>query len=128
MIPTLDTIQLPEHLYWQDEIWSPVEQSAEYNTDGSMDVQVSTKQAGRPITLAGADDRAWVSRETLLDLLAFASVAGKQMTYTHSDEREFTVMFRFDEKPVSADPVFFIDPPEDTDWYCNLIIRLMEVS
>jgi hypothetical protein len=126
---TLDTITLPDYLYWQDEIWSPVEQSAEYNTDGSMDVQVSTKQAGRPITLVGADDRAWISRGTLLDLLAFASTPGKQMTYTHSDARTFTVMFNFDGGlPVKADPVFFIDPPEDTDWYCNLTIKLMVVS
>lgn len=126
---TLDNIELPADLYWQDETdWVPVEQpEPERGLDGSLHVEPATVSGGRPITLAGSETSGWVSYETVKALLAFASVAGKVMTLTLADGREFDVMFRYhDGGPVSASPVFEHLPLADDD-DCVLTLRLMEV-
>ncbi|BCL59972.1 hypothetical protein DGMP_06650 [Desulfomarina profundi] len=126
---TLDTIELPEELYWQDETaWVPVQQPEPARSlDGSLLVEPATMQGGRPITLVGGEDSAWVSYATVKALLAYASVAGKVMTLTLGDGREFDVMFRYhDGGPVSATPLFDSLPLADDDEFI-LTLRLMEV-
>ena len=124
----LDTITLPVDLHWEDETdWTPVEQSQEYSLAGSLVLDAGTKQAGRPITLAGGDDRAWASRTTVLALMAKAALPGEEMTLTLNDDRTFTVMFRHgDGKPVDAKPVIPYNTPDAADYY-TLTLRLMEV-
>jgi hypothetical protein len=126
---TLDTIELPADLWWQDETaWTPVEQAEpSYNVDGSMVVESATRQAGRPITLAGDESAAWVSYQTVLDLMAYAAVAGKEMVLTLHDGRTFNVMFRYhDGGPLTATPVALRLPPAADDEYW-LVLRLMEI-
>ena len=124
----LDTITLPVDLHWEDETdWTPVEQSQEYSLAGSLVLDAGVKQAGRPITLAGGDDRAWASRATVLALMAKAATPGTEMTLTLNDARTFTVMFRHgDGKPVDAKPVIPYNAPDAADYY-TLTLRLMEV-
>jgi len=123
----LDTVSLPDDLWWADEIaWSPVDQSAEYTLGGAMVVEEAVKLAGRPITLAGHESRAWVSRSTVLALLALAAIPGKEMVLTLED-RTFNVIFRRgDGSPVEAESVTMISAPENNDWY-TLTLRLMEI-
>ena len=126
---TLDTINLPEELYWQDETdWVPVEQpEPERGLDGSLHVEPATVSGGRPITLTSSENSGWVSYQTVKALLALASIAGKVMTLTLADNREFDVMFRYhDGGPVSMTPVFLTLPLADND-ECILTLRLMEV-
>lgn len=124
---TLDGISLPDDLRWVDETdWTPVEQSTEYSLAGSLIVEASTKQAGRPITLDGYDGDVWVARSTVLALQALAAVAGKEMDLELWGNT-YTVMFRHGEgSPVAAEPVVLISPPGDNDWY-TLTLRLMEI-
>jgi hypothetical protein len=57
------TATLSDRLQWTDEYdWSPVEQSAEYSTEGMLLVDVAVKLAGRPITLDGVETAAWITR------------------------------------------------------------------
>jgi len=125
---TLDAIELPVDIWWSDEIdWTPVEQSVEFSTTGALLIDLSTKQAGRPITLIGDERAAWISREAALALQAAAAVPGKQMTLVINDQT-FTVMFRHEEKKaLDTEPMVKISPPADDDIYILKALKLMAV-
>lgn len=125
---TLNELNLPLYLWWEDETdWTPVEQSVGYSTTGSLLIDLSTKLAGRPITLVGDDKTAWATRATVKALMDLAAVPGKQMVLV-LHEQNFTVMFRHSEgKPVDAEPLVRINPPADDDYYILKAIRLMAV-
>ena len=123
----ITTIELPDDLEWVDEFsWTPVAQSLEYGATGALFIQESTKQAGRLITLEGADDMGWITRDTAEALQALKDVAGTEMTLELSDERTFTVMF-VQGNPIEITPLrrgaFF----NAGDYYKINSIKLMEV-
>lgn len=119
------TIDLPADLEWQDEFdWTPVEQSTEYSLTGALIVQSGAMQAGRPITLYGGREGAWIKRAKLEQLYAMASVSGLQMTLQLWG-RTFTVMFR--ETPLNAEPIRRLADP-GPDWNYAITINLMEVT
>jgi len=115
----LDGITLPGDLLWEDEFqWVPVARSAEYTLTGSLVIEESIKQAGRPITLVAKSEflgAIWLSRATVKALYAKASKVGKVMNLTLSDGRTFSV--RFKENGVTADPVYHIGDHLDGDRY-----------
>lgn len=125
---TLDDITLPMDLHWEDEFdWTPVAQETGYTLAGALEIQVGTMQAGRPITLAGGEAKAWTTRATVLLLQAKAATAGATMTLTLNDARTFTVAFRHgDGQPVEARPIIPYNTPAAGDYYA-LTLRLMEV-
>lgn len=124
---TLDTVTLPGDLLWVDEFdWTPVEFSTRYTLDGALVIEQGTRQAGRPITLAGADDRGWITRQTLEALYALAQSPSAGMPLTLADGRTFTVVFRHDATPIEAAPVIPVSPAP-TDLYYSVTIRLLEV-
>ncbi len=126
---TLDNIELPGDLMWVDETqWSPVAQSETHTLSGSLLIETDVKQAGRPITLAGSEDSCWVTRETVLALLAFSYVPEKSMTLTLGDGRTFTVMFRRDGSAsgIEANPIIERVPPLLTDWN-TIILQFVEI-
>ena len=125
---TLDTLTLPDDLWWEDETdWTPVDQTVEHSTTGALLMDVSTKLAGRPITLVGDDNTAWISRQTALSLQALAAVPGKEMTLIIHGQT-FTVRFRYDTgKPVDTEALVRITPPSDDDFYVLHAVRLMAV-
>jgi hypothetical protein len=129
MTITLGTITLPEDLWWADETeWTPVEQDQGWSITGAVLLDVSTKLAGRPITLVGDDSTAWASRQTVLDLMAQAALPGQQLTLTFHD-RSFQVVFRHsDGKPIEAEAVVRITPPAATDYYILTALRLLAVE
>lgn len=123
----ITTIELPDDLEWVDEFsWTSVEQNTSYSATGSLFIQESTKQAGRPITLQGADDMGWITRDTAEALQALKDVAGTEITLELSDERTFTVMF-MQNNPIEISPVrrgaFF----GTGDYFKINSIKLMEV-
>lgn len=77
------TLALPSDLAWTDELsWSAVEQTQTYTTTGALLIEEATRQAGRPYTLEGAEDRAWCTRGLVLALRAWAATPGTVMTLT----------------------------------------------
>lgn len=77
------TLDLPSDLSWADELsWSAVEQTQTYTTTGALLIEEATKQAGRPYTLEGSEDRAWCTRSLVLALRAWADTPGAVMTLT----------------------------------------------
>lgn len=121
------TVTLPADTLWRDELdWSPVEQSTEYMLAGSLDIQGGTRLKGRPITLGGDESASWLSRGTILDLIAWAEIAGQELTLNYHG-RTFAVMFRHQDAPaVDVKAIVEKAPPADEDWYW-FSLKLMEV-
>jgi len=122
---TLNTVALPDNLYWSDEYeWSPVEQAVTPTLTGALIVEESTRLAGRPITLDGM----WVPRSTVEAVRALAAQPATPRTLTLADGRTFTVLFRHsDGQPVEAKPLWDAAPDvrDAADTY-TLTLRLME--
>ena len=106
MALTLGALTLPQGLRWADEFdWSPLTQATEYSLTGALIVQQAEKQAGRPITLVGGKDFAWLTRAEVATLKALLD-AGEEMTLTLHDTRTFTVLPAGDEPlAVSSLPI-----------------------
>lgn len=133
-LKNLDTgvaLPLPDDLLWSDEhAWSPAVASTSYLITGALLIQSATRQAGRPITLVGAPDMAWVTRATVEQLHAWAAAAVGATTgrfvLTLADARSFTVAFRHADGAIDAQPVLGIPARSDTDFY-SLTLRLMQL-
>lgn len=125
---TLDEIILPDDLEWIDEIgWSPIAQSTARSATGALLIQESEMQYGRPITLQGDVDMAWITRQTVDALRAKRDQKGLKMTLTINGEA-YAVMFRHQDKPVDVSPIRqgdFFDPESN---YKVDAIKLMEVE
>ncbi|BDD85924.1 hypothetical protein [Desulfofustis limnaeus] len=123
---TLDDITLPDDLWWQDETdWTPVQQEEGFSITGALLLDVSTKQAGRPITLVGDEGWAWTTRAVVLALQAKAAQPGLEMSLSLHD-RTFTVLFRHaDGRPIEAESLTKMTPPADTDIYLLHALRLL---
>ncbi len=124
-------LPLPDDLLWSDEhAWSPTVASTSYLITGALLIQSATRQAGRPITLVGAPDMAWVTRATLEQLRAWAALAISSATgrflLTFSDGRSYAVAFRHSESAIEAEPVLGIPARADTDFY-RLTLRFLEI-
>jgi hypothetical protein len=122
---------LPDDLLWSDEhAWTPAVSSVSYLITGALLVQSATRQAGRPITLVGPADMAWVTRATLETLRSWAAVglseSSGRFALTLADGRTFTVAFRHQDTPIEAEPVLGIPARSDADFY-RLTLRLMEI-
>lgn len=121
------TLTLPEDLRWTDEYtWSAVEQSVGYTLGGSLVVEIGTRLAGRPVTLAAEADRAWITKTVLDQLYAWAGVAGKTLTLTLADARVMSVMYRHHDGAIQAEPVMFAVPAQPGDFYI-VTLRFMTV-
>ncbi len=130
-LATEAALLLPDDLLWSDEhAWTPAVSSVSYLITGALLVQSATRQAGRPITLVGPADMAWVTRATLETLRSWAAVALSDTTgrfsLTLTDGRAFTVAFRHQDTAIEAEPVLGIPARSDADFY-RLTLRLMEI-
>ena len=124
-------LPLPDDLLWADEhAWSPAVTAVSYLLTGALLVQSATRQAGRPITLVGPSDMAWVTRATVEQLRAWAAVpvgsATGRFALTFADGRAFTVAFRHSETAIEAEPVLGIPARASTDRY-RLTLRFLEI-
>lgn len=131
MALTLGALTLPQGLRWADEFdWSPLAQATSYSLTGALIVEQATKQAGRPITLVGGKDFAWLTRSEVAALKALLD-AGAEMTLTLHDARTFTVLPAGDE-PLTVSPLprvldsGFANPGNNA-WYVLESLTLIEV-
>ena len=130
-LATGDALALPDDLLWADEhAWSPAVATTSYLITGALLVQSSTRQAGRPITLVGPADMAWVTRAMVNTLHAWAAIAltdtDGRFELRLADARAFTVAFRHAEVCVEAEPVLGVPARRDGDFY-RLTLRLMQL-
>lgn len=122
------TVTLPDALNWVDEYtWSPVEQTKTYTTTGALLIEESVKQAGRPITLEGSEDRTWCTRALVDQLHAWAATPGIVLALTiRGTARDVT--FDHEKGALQGLPViFYADGSIDaTDFYVPTL-RLLEL-
>lgn len=110
---------LPPDLVWTDEFstWSPIEQSIEYGLTGALLIDVGTRQAGRPITLSGTVDAAWMHREQALRLHAWRALPGAEFTLTLHDASTRTVIFDQAKGGIVAPQLIDYADPQAADYH-----------
>ena len=117
--PSATTVTLPDALNWADEYtWSPVEQTKTYTTTGTLLIEEALKQAGRPITLEGSEDRTWCTRALVDQLHAWAGTPGMVLTLTLRGV-DRSVTFDHEKGALQGLPVLFYADGSiaSTDWY-----------
>lgn len=124
-------LTLPDDLLWVDEYtWGPVATTVTYLLTGALLVETGTRQAGRPITLVGPADMAWVRRTTVDTLYRWAGEPLSEMDGRFdlrlADGRGFTVAFRHHDTALDAEPVLGYPARGDDDFY-RLTLRLMQL-
>jgi hypothetical protein len=130
-LATGDSLSLPDDLIWTDEHgWSPAVSSVSYLLTGALIVQSATRLAGRPVTLVGAADMAWIARATLNTLYAWAGIPlssnSGRLELTLTDGRVLQVAFRHQDTPIEAEPVLGIPARNDADYY-RITLRFMQL-
>ena len=117
---------LPGDLEWIDEFRPLRRQSESLSLAGGSIVQRSTQLTGIPITLQ-TPPRVFVTRQQITDLLALVDDAQVDTFLArHPDGRDFTCRFRHrDGQPVDWANTFFRSPPQATDGWHTLTLRLM---
>lgn len=109
------TANISDRLQWTDEFsWSPVDQATAYSTTGALLVDVALKQAGRPITLVGAETAAWINRALCETLQAWAKLPGIELVLILRGTAR-TVMFDHEKGGFSAQPIWKLEDGEITD-------------
>lgn len=123
---TLDAITLPADLLWRDEFdYTPIETKTDYSLTGALIIQSGLKQAGRPMTLGGGDNFGIATRSLVNELLA-KQTPPTTMTLTLNDARSFQVRFRYQDKPIEAQPLIDYSDPDNTDFY-TLTLKFLQV-
>lgn len=122
-----EPLELPDDLLWVDEFqWSATTATHTYTVTGALLIETAIRQAGRPISLVGPPDMAWVSRQTVLRLAAWAAQLNARYTLELRDGRRFSVAFRHTDGALEAEPVLGIPAWREGDWY-RLTVRWVEV-
>lgn len=132
-------LQLPKDLEWIDEFtWSPVQQTVSTTLSGALVIQESRQEKGRPVTLQGFDDMAWVSRLLVDTLIQMRDTAGLVMNLSfihwngtvYGDSLyDYQVMFRHYEPPViQLESVLRFDGFEPSTWFKVRNLKFMETT
>lgn len=125
------SLELPEDLLWTDEfLWAAVAQSTQRGIDGHLIVDAMERMGGRPITLMGDGDSAWITRADMLTLKAWAAIAGQQFELDVRGD-VWTVIFDHgdaeDARSMGLAPVVDYSDMQDGDYYCSLVLRFIEI-
>lgn len=111
------TLALPNDMNWPDEYdWHPVVQSSQFTTTGALLVETAVKQAGQLITLAGADDQAWITRAQCDQLKAWAALPGITLSLVLRGVT-YQVMFDHEKTGFEAHLVMFFEDLQADDVY-----------
>lgn len=127
MAISLDAITLPSDLIWVDEYaYTPVKQTINTAVNGSLVIEAAAALAGRPMTLQGGEDAAWISRATL-ELLRLKQIQpGLVMTLTLNYGDSYNVLF-MQPDGIAAKPVIDYNNPDAADWY-TVTLKFIEVG
>lgn len=120
-------VDLPPDLFWADENWAPVEQTAQRTITGAIVLSAALRATGRPITLQPEDDSsAWLTQTALAQLRAWAAVAGQAMTLTLRGAAR-SVVWRHQDGAIDAAPVAHFADVDAADFY-RATLRFMEIA
>ena len=123
----LITVTLPDDMDWTDEFsYSPIVQSVNESVTGASILQIGVKQAGRPITLRGTTERAWIKLPIVQQLYSWSRVAGQTMTLSlRGTARQ--VVFRHHESPALEAQEIWGEVPILASQEMAVTLKLMEI-
>ncbi len=114
---TLDGIELPDELLWEDEFsWAPAAQIITPTLTGVPFIEDSAAPGCRPMTLIH-DNKAWVTRAQLRQLKNKETALGGSMVLAMHDGSTYRVCWRRDPRGIDADPIVDYADPADSDFY-----------
>ena len=125
---TLAGIELPADLAWTDRFrWTPLAEETGHALDGTHHVELSAPaQAGRPITLQGGGDRAWLTAEDL-GALYDTLTDTEGLALTLPDGTEYTVGWRHADGPIEAEEIIGSEAGGGPTYYRNVTLRLRTI-
>ncbi|WP_432460794.1 hypothetical protein [Agarivorans sp. QJM3NY_25] len=88
---TLDSLTLPEGLYWYDFDYCAIQQTRQDSLTGRVILQRGQMQEGRPITLLGSTESCWLSRTAAAQIASLRDQA--EAMHLNIAGRSFTVRF-----------------------------------
>ena len=129
-IQTGAIIELDDDMYPTDEHeWSSVVSNTKYALDGTMIVEQSVRQAGKPYTMQAPDDMAWLSRSTVNALKAERDKLGATFWLDYRADgqvKRTKVIFDTTQEAINARPAKeFISPSPDDPFIVTL--RFLEI-
>lgn len=130
-IATGNVITLSDSLYPSDEYgWSSIVSSNSYTLDGTMLVEQSQRQAGRPYTMQAPNGHGVLSRATVNALKAERDTLGATYYLDYlADDVVKRVSVIFDtsaDDAINAVPVSNGTSPSLTDYY-NVALKFLEI-
>lgn len=124
-------VMLPDDLYSVDELnWSSVVANHERTLDGTLLIEQSVRKHGKPYVLQASDDMAWVIRQTVNTLQAWANLTDTKFLLEYRQDgtqKTMTVMFDHTNDPIRAVAVKGFNSP-NLDDYFNIELRLIQVA
>jgi hypothetical protein len=123
---TLNGIELPYDLNWIDRFWEPVITTEKtYSLSGNIIITQRLRATGRPITLGGTPQSAWITKGVIEQIKALAAVPDNEMTLIIYGDT-FTVKFDSssgDAIEISDLLVFHPDP--DSEWKYQITLKFL---
>ena len=128
MAITLGGIALPDLILEPRTLYPGVRASVTPTLAGGVIIQEFAQVDNRNIDLVGGDDYGWIQYSTLMSLRSLAMTALSTHVLIYETETH-TVRFRHEEgEPVYAEPIIPQVEPQNTDWWHNVILKLMKVG
>lgn len=105
---TFDNI-VEQGLYIEEEYkWLPIGQTIRYAVAGNP-VIIENQRAGKPLTLIAQEDRGWITKATLLELITLASLINTTHILTLINDSSVmetrNVRFKRDNYPLDLNPL-----------------------
>ena len=121
---TLDGIELPDNLIWQDaKAFKPFVQSSDWSVSGALILQYQALQYGQPITLSGG----WITGADLAVLEAMEADPTTKRTLVLNDATTHSVQFDLAAGGIAASPLWPTTTPDDSTEY-TLTLNLITVE
>ena len=123
-------IELDDELYPSDEHeWSPLVSSTKYALDGTMIVEQSIRQAGRPYVMQAPDGHGVLSRATVNALKSERDKLGATFWLDYLADgvvKRVKVIFDTTQEAINATPIKGSTSPQLTDYY-NVKLSFLEI-
>lgn len=118
-------VTLSDDLLLQQPYWQPVAQAVTYTLSGSMIVDESVRQAGKPLVFQSEEQTGWVPRSVVDQLQRWAERPGQRLTLDRYGSSTQVIFDRQDGPALEARPVLELArAPEPEDWML-ITLRLM---
>ncbi|PJX25071.1 hypothetical protein CAP50_05835 [Psychrobacter sp. L7] len=127
---TNEVIVLSDSLYPEGEHdWSAIVSNTKYALDGTMIVEQSVRQAGRPYVMQAPDGHGVLSRETVNALKSERDKLGATFWLDYLADgavKRVKVIFDTTAEAIEARPIKGSTSPKLTDYY-NVTLRFLEI-